>query len=274
MQKISQNTSWQLAGVPDHQKGIYRSMQNLVGWRKEEKERMSGTGPIPGGWWNWSRGKMCTSGKLFGTEGKHLTLSDSEAADLWHFEWSENHTIRASALHTPARDSSPLKHSVAGSWSIEIGKQGEDCCWHAQGDIREEIVAGNAFGGKPGSHGGRAILLSHTQRVEPHWSLSFPTHQRWKLTNRERTQRGWPFEWLMCRAWEQDASQGDPLSACCHRLGKDSNSAVAPAPMVASIPEHLKLPGSLQSKQLCHLQAWSSLGQTQVLRGSLRNKLL
>ena len=30
-----------------------------------------------------------------------------------------------------------------------------------QGDMREEIVVGNACGGKPGSHGGKAILLHY-----------------------------------------------------------------------------------------------------------------
>ena len=30
------------------------------------------------------------------------------------------------------------------------------------GDVRVEIVVGNACGGKPGSHGIKAILLSHT----------------------------------------------------------------------------------------------------------------
>ena len=30
-----------------------------------------------------------------------------------------------------------------------------------QGDVREEKVVGNAGGGKPGSHGSKAILLSH-----------------------------------------------------------------------------------------------------------------
>ena len=29
------------------------------------------------------------------------------------------------------------------------------------GDVREETVVGNACGGKPGSHGSKAILLSH-----------------------------------------------------------------------------------------------------------------
>jgi len=29
-----------------------------------------------------------------------------------------------------------------------------------RGDVREEIVVGNACGGKPGNHGGKEILLS------------------------------------------------------------------------------------------------------------------
>ena len=33
--------------------------------------------------------------------------------------------------------------------------------------MREEIVVGNAFGGKLGSHGNKATLLNHMQRVEP-----------------------------------------------------------------------------------------------------------
>ena len=37
-----------------------------------------------------------------------------------------------------------------------------DCGETDQGDVREEIVVGNACGGKPGSHGTKAMLLSHT----------------------------------------------------------------------------------------------------------------
>ena len=35
------------------------------------------------------------------------------------------------------------------------------------GDVREEIMVGNACGGKPGSHGSKAILLSHAEGMEP-----------------------------------------------------------------------------------------------------------
>ena len=30
-----------------------------------------------------------------------------------------------------------------------------------RGDVREEIVVGNAYGGKPGSYGSKVMLLSH-----------------------------------------------------------------------------------------------------------------
>ena len=35
-----------------------------------------------------------------------------------------------------------------------------DCRETDRGDVREETVVGNACGGKPGSHGSKAILLS------------------------------------------------------------------------------------------------------------------
>ena len=42
-----------------------------------------------------------------------------------------------------------------------------DCGETDRGDVREEIVVGNASGGKPGSHGSKVILLSHVLGVEP-----------------------------------------------------------------------------------------------------------
>ena len=38
---------------------------------------------------------------------------------------------------------------------------GVDCGETDQGDVKEKIVVGNACGGKLGSHGSKAILLSH-----------------------------------------------------------------------------------------------------------------
>ena len=40
-----------------------------------------------------------------------------------------------------------------------------DCGETDGGDVKEEIVVENAFGGKPGSHGSKAILLSHVYGV-------------------------------------------------------------------------------------------------------------
>ena len=50
-----------------------------------------------------------------------------------------------------------------GSWSLGIvgQSQGEGCREMDREDEREETVVGNACGGKPGSHGSKAILLSH-----------------------------------------------------------------------------------------------------------------
>ena len=42
-----------------------------------------------------------------------------------------------------------------------------DCEEMDPGDVREETVMGNACRGKLGSHGSKAILLSHTHGVEP-----------------------------------------------------------------------------------------------------------
>ena len=53
------------------------------------------------------------------------------------------------------------------------------------GDVREEIVVGKACGGKPGSRGSKAILLSHARGWSHHHSLSLPTWQHWRLNNRE-----------------------------------------------------------------------------------------
>ena len=50
---------------------------------------------------------------------------------------------------------------VWGLWSNHREKAAVDCGETDRGDVREEIVVGNAYGGKPGSHGSKVILLSH-----------------------------------------------------------------------------------------------------------------
>ena len=49
-------------------------------------------------------------------------------------------------------------------------------------------------------------------------------------------------------------------------------NTIFPAALAANSPEYLVLPEPLQPKKLHHLHTWPSLGQTQVLQGSLRSK--
>ena len=46
-------------------------------------------------------------------------------------------------------------------WSNPRARAAVDCGEMDGGGVREEIVVGNASGGKPGSHRSKAILLSH-----------------------------------------------------------------------------------------------------------------
>ena len=55
-----------------------------------------------------------------------------------------------------------LGAGVSGLWSDPRVGAAVDCKETDKGDVRKEIVVGNAFGGKPGSHGSKVILLSHT----------------------------------------------------------------------------------------------------------------
>ena len=91
------------------------------------------------------------------SEEKHLRLS--KTADLWQPKRNENQTVIAAAIHTP-------DGAVAGGWSLGMWSNPRvravvDCGEMDRRDVREEIVVGNANGGKPGSHGSTAILLSH-----------------------------------------------------------------------------------------------------------------
>ena len=52
-------------------------------------------------------------------------------------------------------------------WSNPRSRAAVDCREMDQEDEKEETVVGKACGGKPGSHGSKAILLSHTEGVEP-----------------------------------------------------------------------------------------------------------
>ena len=78
---------------------------------------------------------------------------------------NDNQTVLAAAIH-PGQDTGPLEGTAAGSWSLGIVKQSRvraavDCGETDPGDVREEILVGNACGGKPGIRGSKVILLSH-----------------------------------------------------------------------------------------------------------------
>ena len=47
-------------------------------------------------------------------------------------------------------------------WSNPRARAAVDCGEMDQGDVKEQTVVGNVCGGKPGSHGSKVILLSHT----------------------------------------------------------------------------------------------------------------
>ena len=71
-------------------------------------------------------------------------------------------------------------------WSNPRARAAVDCGEMDRRDAKEELVVGNASGGMPGGHGIKAILLSHTYRVEPHHhGISLPKHQHLPLNNRE-----------------------------------------------------------------------------------------
>ena len=90
---------------------------------------------------------------------------ERETADLWQPKWNENQTVPATAVHILG--STVAGAGVSGLWSNPRVRAVVDGGEMDQGDVREEIVVGNACGGKPGSHGSKAILLSHVKPVEP-----------------------------------------------------------------------------------------------------------
>ena len=54
-----------------------------------------------------------------------------------------------------------LGAGVEGLWSNPRARAAIDYGETDQGDVREETVVGNACGGKLGSHGSKAVTLSH-----------------------------------------------------------------------------------------------------------------
>ena len=124
------------------------------------------TGPTLGGCGNWSRVSIPTVGKLSESEEKYLRLRVKQL-------------ICGSLTGMRIRQSLPqpyirwagtwvswkgqwLGAGLRGLWSNPSVRAAVDSRETDQRDVKEEIVVGSACGGKPGSHGSKAILLSHT----------------------------------------------------------------------------------------------------------------
>ena len=104
-------------------------------------------------------------GQLFGSE-THFSLRVKQLIcdSLKGMRITE--TILAAAKCIPDRDMGPLEGTEAGSWSVGLWsnprvRSAIDRRETAQWDGREETEVGNAYEGKPGSQGGKAILLNH-----------------------------------------------------------------------------------------------------------------
>ena len=63
-------------------------------------------------------------------------------------------------------------------WSNPRVRAALDCGETDQGEVREEIVMGNAGREKPGSHGSKAILLVTQRRWSHHHNISHLTRQQ------------------------------------------------------------------------------------------------
>ena len=87
---------------------------------------------------------------------------ESEAPDLQQSKWNKNKSHTDSSCHSHTYlgqgHGSPRRHS---DWKPPQDRSAVDYREMAWGDLREGTVVGNACEGKPGRHGGKAILLSH-----------------------------------------------------------------------------------------------------------------
>ena len=229
-QKGMQNHSWEQAGVPDQWKRIQRTTHNLVGRTRGKNRSVSRTGPALGRWGNWSRGLIPTSGQSSESEEKHLRLRVEQltCGSLYRMRLRQSlpqpHKPWTGTL-VPWK-AQRLGAGVWGLWSSPRARAAVDCRDTDWGDVREEIMVGNASGGTPGSHGSKEILLSHTQVVEPITIATLPHGQHQQLNSREAgpsnarcteyrvgPHPGGPSMCLTVQSTEWDPSQGAPLSA-------------------------------------------------------------
>ena len=267
MQKPSQSTSWELAGVPDSQKGVYRFTQNLVGRRKEgEKGRVSRRdlhagvgraetavrsphwGSLLGGrgsvWGCWSV-KQWVCDNLRGVRTSQSVLQPYVSQTGTRVHWSAQQLGARGGRAVPGQG----LLSTLGDGLRE--QEGEDCgrewVWREARRLWRQ-------GATAESHArGGAIYVVSLPMLAPAASPQRKPSERVAFwvpaapNNREGPAR---------EALWTPAARGYPK--------------ILIAPLATGFPMYLALSGSLQSKQLCPLHL-SSLGRTQVLQGGLRS---
>ena len=220
-QKYMQNTSWELTGVPDQRKRIYRTMQNLVkGTRGKNSplffQRFSSTGPALGGRGNWSKGPIPTLGQLSESEEKHLRLRVKQLIC-----GSLNGMRIKESLVQPYISQTDMEGTVAGSWSLPTVEQslGKGCCWlRRDGSMRCEggDCGGKCLWRKAGQpwkqddtaescwgDGANTIDSLPQHASTGSWAIERLTHQTPDAQNyRVGPHPGCPFKCLMCWSTE------------------------------------------------------------------------
>lgn len=161
--------------------------------------------------------------------------------------------------------------SAHGGWELDRGARGAISVQgptmtagrQLKGAGERKFMMKSVFGRNPGDHGSRVLLLSHVEEYGRHCSLPLLTRMHWQLSTEKDPGQGslsscWPKQW-------RRTSQEGTLGVSCQRREKNPNRVISPVPVATGFSAHLAPPSLLQSKQLHHLQARSSLEQTQVL---------
>lgn len=195
-------------------------MQNSRGQRKKGGKEESRTGFTPGGWRNWSRGQIHTSGQLFRVEVKHLRLLRVKQLVCRSLNGMIiTQTTLAAAIYTPDRDRSPLESAATGSWSTELGEQsqGKLCCW-LQGDSPRglwEEMQWEMFVKESQANMESGWYCWVTRRRQSHLhSLSLPTHHHWTAGTLSRDR-------------DKDPREIGPASAWCTKQQRRTPARVA-----------------------------------------------
>ena len=120
---------------------------------------------VLGGWGNWSRSPIPILGQLSESEEKDFRLRVKQlicgSLNRMRIRQSLPQPYTPQAGMKVPWNAQRLRAGVWGLWSNPRVRAAFDCGETDQGEVREEIARGNAWGGKPGSHGSKAILLSH-----------------------------------------------------------------------------------------------------------------